>query len=945
MSLYEDFLSRINRKFAEDSEQMPMSAYIEANTHLRKKPFSFDGYEFQRKIVDDLHLDLSVIKCSQVGLALALDTPVPTPSGWATMGELQVGDQVFDEQGRPCHVEYVSPVYKDHKCFGITFDDGNYIVADANHRWFVESDRPFNETEFHTGRGRPRRDMKRSGILKTERIAEAYTRHHGRHVFAIPNTAPLQTDDQPLPIDPYFLGLWLGDGNLHASVITTHISDAENLQDNLKERGLFTRTSSVRNDVIQLWVGKKGQVKGVSTLSYRLKTLGLLGQRKFIPTQYLRASEHNRRELLRGLLDSDGSVTKRGRVSFHNTCQALVEGVEDLVCSLGYKSRTRWRTPVKTSNKIQGKSPIAEVSFVAYADEQIFGLKRKQIRIGTASKGRPTEALRRRIVHVEEAPTVPVRCISVNSPSHLFLAGKGMIPTHNTEVQIRKFLAFLKRTNSINGIFSLPNDEMYKRVSKTRIRPIVDEEEVFNQHEPSKKPVRSMDLYQIDDSFGFITGGKEGDATSINADIMFNDEVDLTDQEILALYGSRLQGSDIKMRQGFSTPTFESYGIDSAYKASDQHEYLCRCTKCNHWNMPVFTPNFIRIPGLPADLNDLSEIDPDIAAGLDLENAFVMCEHCGAPLDLGNPELREWVPRHPSRKSRGYWVRPFATPRLTVDYIVRQLLDYKRKNSMRRWYNTVLGEPYNDANARLSIPEIEAVMKGEGKPDVSSEVPVAIGVDVGQTCHVVLASLGLPIPYVFDWLQVPSDELRDTIANLRERYNIVAGGMDLNPYAPLAREIRDASNSIIMPIEYATSPSAAPITLVKDELDNVTHVRSNRTGIIDAVVGDIRNQKILFMGYGTKKSIIMTHLQDMVRVELPEQPAKWVKLTGDDHFFHALGYLKHALRIHQFINHQDEQEERQMAMILGLIQTVQQNEADLGVHGRMKSPSVLGLSF
>ncbi|RWI74768.1 phage terminase large subunit family protein [Mesorhizobium sp.] len=510
-----------------------------------------------------------------------------------------------------------------------------------------------------------------------------------------------------------------------------------------------------------------------------------------------------------------------------------------------------------------------------------------------------------------------------------------------TEVQIRKFLSFLKRTSSINGIFSLPNDDMYKRVSQTRIKPIVDDEQVFNQHEASKKPVRSMSLYQIDDSFGFITGGKEGDATSINADIMFNDEVDLTDQEILALYGSRLQGSDIRMRQGFSTPTFEGYGIDSSYKASDQHEFLCRCG-CGHWNLPTFTPRFINIRGLSSDLNDLSEIDLEMSAKLDLDNAFVMCEHCGAPLELGEPDRREWVPRHPGRLGRGYWVRPFATPRLSVRYIVQELLEYKRKNSIRRWYNTVLGEPYNDANARLSIPEIEAVMKGEGVINVADQSPVAVGVDVGQTCHVVVASLGLPIPVVFEWLQVPSDQLKTKLAEIRARYRVVAGSMDLNPYAPLAREIRDDSKGIIMPIEYATSLKAAPLTPVKDELDNITHFSSNRTGIIDKTVGHIRSRQIAFGGYGNKKLIIQQHLQDMVRVELPEQPAKWVKLTGDDHFFHALGYLLHSLRIHDYIAAQDEQEERQMALLFGLSPTVQHNASGLDFRSRIKSPSLLG---
>lgn len=511
-----------------------------------------------------------------------------------------------------------------------------------------------------------------------------------------------------------------------------------------------------------------------------------------------------------------------------------------------------------------------------------------------------------------------------------------------TEVQIRKFLSFLKRTNGINGIFSLPNDEMYKRVSKTRIKPLVDDELVFNQHEPSKKPARSMDLYQIDDSFGFITGGKEGDATSINADIMFNDEVDLTDQEILALYGSRLQGSDIKMRQGFSTPTFEGYGIDSSYKASDQHEFLCRCV-CSHWNLPVFTPNFVRLPGLSSDVNDLSEIDTDMAAKINFDDAYMMCEHCGRPLDLGEPDMREWVPRHPGRLGRGYWVRPFATPRLSVRYIVEQLLDYKRKNSMRRWYNTVLGEPYNDASARLSIPEIEAVMKGEGAVDVPLGSPVAVGVDVGQTCHVVVAHLGLSVPVVFQWLQVPADDLKETLATIRTKYQVVAGAMDLNPYAPLAREVRDESQRKIMPVEYATSLKAAPLTPVKDETDTITHFSSNRTGIIDKVVGSIRNLNIAFAGYGNKKLIIQTHLQDMVRVELPEQPAKWVKLTGDDHFFHALGYLLHSLRIHAWQNMQVDQDERQMSMLFGLVQAVRQNEAGLNYKTRIRTPSVLGL--
>ncbi len=71
------------------------------------------------------------------GKALALDTPIPTPSGWKTMGELQVGDEVFDEQGRPCRVTFATDVMQGHECFDVVFSDGTIITADAEHQWLT----------------------------------------------------------------------------------------------------------------------------------------------------------------------------------------------------------------------------------------------------------------------------------------------------------------------------------------------------------------------------------------------------------------------------------------------------------------------------------------------------------------------------------------------------------------------------------------------------------------------------------------------------------------------------------------------------------------------------------------------------------------------------------------------------------------------------------------
>ncbi|WP_454287248.1 phage terminase large subunit family protein [Rhizobium arsenicireducens] len=473
-----------------------------------------------------------------------------------------------------------------------------------------------------------------------------------------------------------------------------------------------------------------------------------------------------------------------------------------------------------------------------------------------------------------------------------------------TEVQLRKFAAFLARTTAVKAIFSLPTDIMYKRVSQTRFGPLISSEPVFNMAS-TEKPVRSVGLYQINQSFGFFTGGKESDATSIDADALFQDEIDLADQEMLALYQSRLQGSDYKITQSFSTPTFEGYGIHAGFNTSDQHEYVLKCEACNHYNIPEFTPKFITIPGLSSDLNDLSEIDSDMADRIDLENSYVRCESCGKRLNTADPSLRSWVPRFPGRRTRGYRVSPFCVHKLAKpSYITDQLVKYKAKDALRRWYNTVLGQAYNDANARLSEVDILAVMRGEGTVGVGNGEPVAVGIDVGLTCHITLAKLGQAYPVVFDWRQVSADNLIDEVRTILQTYNVITGCIDRNPYTPLSNEIRDMSQRRILPVEYAGAAGAVSVQLVKDELEVLSHVRGNRTMILDAVAGAVRKRKIDFYGYGRNQRLILDQLQDMVRLEhevnertKEEMPARWQKLTGNDHFFHSLGYLLFSLRV------------------------------------------------
>lgn len=508
-----------------------------------------------------------------------------------------------------------------------------------------------------------------------------------------------------------------------------------------------------------------------------------------------------------------------------------------------------------------------------------------------------------------------------------------------TEIQLRKFAAFLTRNTGVSGIFSLPSDEMYKRVSQTRFGPLINSEKVFNLG--GDRPIRSMSIYQINNSFGYFTGAKESDATSINSDLNFNDEVDLTDQEMLALFNSRLQGSSYRIKQGFSTPTYEGFGIDALFKASDQHEYLCRCTHCGHHNIPDFTPDFIVIPGLSSDLNDLSEIDANMLPHLDLDMSYVMCEHCHHPLDLRDPSLRSWVPRHPGRRSRGYRVSPFAVPHLPVPYIVEQLVEYRQKDAMRRFYNTVLGKPYNDSNARLTDADLQAVMRSPSSPP-SLPSGIMVGIDVGITCHVTMVHLdSVGNPVVFEWRQVLADNLANEVRSLLKTHEIVGGCMDRHPYTPLSNEIRELSDNRIIPVEYANTANAPAITIANDELDNLSHIRANRTTMLDTVATAIRKRRISFIGYHGLDGVLLQHFKDMVRVEKEDLSASWQKLTGNDHFFHSLAQALFAMRVHGALLYRLDADPRENFTVQTFTTPVS-NEPQLGMQSRRRSTISLG---
>lgn len=342
---------------------------------------------------------------AQCGKALALDTPVPTPEGWTTMGEVKVGDLVIGTEGRPVRVIGVSEVFYGRDCYEVTFQNGEKVVADAQHNWACKS--------YRDGREGYK-------VRTTSQIIES------NRAMVVPLAAGLDLPEQELPVDPYVLGAWLGDG--HSCGARLYVSEAD-LADILAALGPGFRSHIDKKGLAVIALSPERHnpgTPGAAGVSAGLRSLGLSqGEEKRIPAMYLRASQAQRQALLQGLMDTDGTISKAGRCEFCAKGAGLAGDFEDLLATLGHSCRRR--------NRVIAGTVYHYVAFSPFEGEQVFRLARKQARSGAVTR-RPVRQRQTAIVAINSAPSVPVRCIAVDAADHLYAVGRKMVMTHNTDM-------------------------------------------------------------------------------------------------------------------------------------------------------------------------------------------------------------------------------------------------------------------------------------------------------------------------------------------------------------------------------------------------------------------------------------------------------------------------------------------------------------------------------
>jgi replicative DNA helicase len=417
------------------------------------------GFADLDALTNGLHPGQLVVIAGRPGLgkALALDTPLPTPTGWTTMGAVAVGDRLLGADGRATTVVAATDVLVGRPCFRVEFCDGTAVVADAEHQWLTET------------RGSRGGAAVRTTAEIAATVGSPTADAPGNHRVAV--AAPLDLPEASLPIPPYVLGAWLAAADAAGASAMTGDADLASWFAGPTRRvgtaakagggevGAVSAPARPRRSpgVALLPAGRELRLDcrdEAAGLPARLRALGVVGN-THLPVPYLRAGERQRRDLLAGLLDTGGTVAPDGSVQLCVTSQRLAEDARELVVSLGY----RCSMTTRASGGPGASRAAYTVSFAT--SDAVFRLGRK--RLVHRQRGQAGDHGRARfITAVRPVASVPVRCVEVDNADHLYLATRSMVPTHNSTLGLDIARSASVKSGQASCIFSL-------EMSKTEI--------------------------------------------------------------------------------------------------------------------------------------------------------------------------------------------------------------------------------------------------------------------------------------------------------------------------------------------------------------------------------------------------------------------------------------------------------------------------------------------
>jgi len=396
-----------------------------------------------------------VAAAAGAGKAQPLNSLIKVPGGWKTMGDMTVGTEVIAADGSITTVTGVFP-QGEKQIYKFTFYDGREVEACGDHLWRV------------TGGNRGTHGKQEKWeIVSTLDLIEHFKNPQARAYVQL--IEPEDTPDIPLEMDPYTLGVILGDGGISGYTVSISKEDPE-IREEI-QKVLPDTLHIVPRDKVTFAISRKSS-KTRNAYADILSNFGLMGKLshdKFIPEQYLHGSRAQRLALLQGLLDTDGTVGNIGGTpSFCSTSEALARGVAYLVRSLGGIATVSTKIPYFTYLGIRKQGKLAYIVSIRYKKpSELFRLLRKKNL--TDDNGQYTATLRLSIRSIEPSRIAEAQCISIEHPDHLYVTD-GFVATHNTLLSLmtmkcrnKKAVIIISPANALDEVWVKTLNTAFKK--------------------------------------------------------------------------------------------------------------------------------------------------------------------------------------------------------------------------------------------------------------------------------------------------------------------------------------------------------------------------------------------------------------------------------------------------------------------------------------------------
>jgi len=337
-----------------------------------------------------------------------LTAPILTPTGWTTMGALKVGDKITSSDGTPCLVEAVFPL-GERDVYRVSLRDGSYVDTTDDHLWSVRTV---------------------GGITKVMSTVDLMKRKSYRYLPVISKPAMYDLDPN-LKLDPYLLGVLLGDGCLRRGSVSFSTADEDILVSVCNSLPAGISAKKIQEDKYDYRITTDDCHVDPrlprNLILNAIREYGLNGKKsyeKFIPRDYKVSSPEDRLSMVQGLLDTDGWVQK-GCVKFSSTSRQLVDDLKEIVGSLG------GITFLSIRNKKRNLCPEEKMEYILTVrlpeEMKPFRLNRKLEKLNKIR----VQGLYRKINKIEKIGRDRMQCIGVSSPDHLYITNDFVL-THNT---------------------------------------------------------------------------------------------------------------------------------------------------------------------------------------------------------------------------------------------------------------------------------------------------------------------------------------------------------------------------------------------------------------------------------------------------------------------------------------------------------------------------------